>query len=200
MGTGLLSNSGLSAEAEGKVLERARNGDRTAARELYDRYSGYLAATCSRFLPDQRDQKDVLQESFVKIFTSLDSFDYRGEGSLKAWMRRILVNESLKTLRGKRRSEPVVYEEDFRDVAAEEEVEPPDVENVPAEVIHEMIKGLPDGYRSVFNLYALEGRSHKEIAGLLGISESTSASQLHRARTILARKIKEYIEKVKIKR
>ena len=82
MGTGLLRDSGLSAEAERQLLERARNGDRVAVREIYDRFSGYLAATCARFLPDPRDQKDVLQESFVKIFTSLDSFDFRGEGSL----------------------------------------------------------------------------------------------------------------------
>ncbi len=191
MGTGLLRDSGLSAEAERQLLERARNGDRVAVREIYDRFSGYLAATCARFLPDPRDQKDVLQESFVKIFTSLDSFDFRGEGSLKAWMRRILVNESLKTLRKRRRSVPIVFEDEVRDV---------DVAEVPAEVIHKMIQGLPEGYRTVFNLYALEDKSHKEIAGLLGITESTSASQLYRARMILARMIKEYKEKVKIKR
>ena len=200
MGTGLLRDSGLSAEAERQLLERARNGDRVAVREIYDRFSGYLAATCSRFLPDPRDQKDVLQESFVKIFTSLDSFDFRGEGSLKAWMRRILVNESLKTLRKRRRSVPIVFEDEVRDVADDEEIEPPDIAEVPAEVIHKMIQGLPEGYRTVFNLYALEDKSHKEIAGLLGITESTSASQLYRARMILARMIKEYKEKVKIKR
>ena len=95
---------------------------------------------------------------------------------------------------------PIVFEEDVRDVPEEEEVEPPDVGDVPAEVIHQMIQGLSEGYRTVLNLYALEEKSHKEIAGLLGISESTSASQLHRARTILAKMIKEYKEKVKIKR
>lgn len=200
MGTGLLRDSGLSAEAERQLLERARNGDRVAVREIYDRFSGYLAATCARFLPDPRDQKDVLQESFVKIFTSLDSFDFRGEGSLKAWMRRILVNESLKTLRKRRRSVPIVFEDEVRDVPDDEEIEPPDIAEVPAEVIHKMIQGLPEGYRTVFNLYALEDKSHKEIAGLLGITESTSASQLYRARMILARMIKEYKEKVKIKR
>ena len=200
MGTGLSRSSIPSAEAESQILERARNGDRKAVREIYDRYSGYLAATCARFFPDQRDQKDVLQESFVKIFTSLDSFDYRGEGSLKAWMRRILVNESLKVLRRRRRSVPIVFEDVVRDIPDEEDVEPPDMAKVPAEAIQEMIKGLPEGYRTVFNLYALEEKSHKEIAGLLGISEGTSASQLYRARLMLAKMIKEYKEKVKIKR
>ena len=200
MELGLLRDSGLRKEAESQLLERARNGDRSAVKEIYDRYSGYLAATCSRFLPDPRDQKDVLQESFVKIFTSLDSFDYRGEGSLRAWMRQVLVNESLKTLRRRRRSVPIVYEDDLGDVAEEDDVDPPDVGKVPAQAIHEMIQSLPEGYRTVLNLYALEDKSHKEIAGLLGISESTSASQLHRARAILAKMIKEYKDKVKIRR
>ena len=200
MGSGRLRDNGLSAETESQVLERARNGDRAAVKEIYDRYSGYLAATCSRFLPEPRDQKDVLQESFVKVFTSLDSFDFRGEGSLKAWMRRVLVNECLKALRKRRRSVPLVFEDNVRDVAEEEDTDPPDMSGIPARVIQEMIQGLPEGYRTVFNLYALEDKSHKEIAGLLGITENTSASQLHRARTILAKKIKEYLEKVKIKR
>ncbi|MBQ6254056.1 MAG: RNA polymerase sigma factor [Bacteroidales bacterium] len=189
----------LTEGTERQVVERARNGDRAAVKEIYDRYSKYLSATCSRFLTDQRDLKDVLQECFLKIFTSLDKFDYRGEGSLKAWMRQIVVNESLKTLRRKRKSVPIVFEEEIKDVA-EEEIEPPDVESVPAAAIQEMIKELPDGYRAVFNLYALEDKSHKEIAAALGITENTSASQLHRARAILARKIKEYKNKVKIKR
>ena len=195
MGTGLLRDRGLPNETESQLLERARNGDRAAVKEIYDRYSGYLAATCSRFLPAPRDQKDALQESFVKIFSSLDSFDYRGEGSLKAWMRRVLVNECLKVLRGMRRGVPIVFEESIRDVAEEEDTDPPDIDKVPAQAIHEMIQSLPEGYRTVLNLYALESKSHKEIAGLLGISENTSASQLHRARTILARMIKEYQEK-----
>ena len=89
----------MKEEKDRQVIERARDGDRKAVRELYDRYSGYLAAICARFLSDVGDQKDVLQDSFVKIFSSLDKFDYRGEGSLKAWMRQILVNESLKLLK-----------------------------------------------------------------------------------------------------
>lgn len=190
----------LTEETERQVIERARNGDRAAVEEIYDRYSRYLSATCARFLPDQRDLKDVLQECFVKIFTSLDRFDYRGDGSLKAWMRQIVVNESLKTIRRRRKSVPIVFEERIQDVAEEEVIEPPDVEKVPAAAIQKMIQELPDGYRAVFNLYAMEDKSHKEIAAALGISENTSASQLHRARAILARKIKEYSEKVIIKR
>lgn len=190
----------LTEEKEKQVFERARDGDRKAVRQLYDRYSSFLAATCARFLPDQGDQKDVLQDGFVKIFSSLDKFDYRGEGSLKAWMRQIVVNECLKVLRKRKRSVPILFEKELRDVEIEEDPGPPEVEKVPAAVIHEMIKELPDGYRAVFNLFVLEEKNHKEISELLGITESTSASQLYRARMILAKKIKEYLGKVKIKR
>ncbi len=191
----------LTEEKEKQVFERARDGDRKAVRQLYDRYSSFLAATCARFLPDQEDQKDVLQDGFVKIFSSLDKFDYRGEGSLKAWMRQIVVNECLKVLRKRKRSVPILFEEELKDdVEVEEDTGPPEVEKVPAAVIHEMIKELPDGYRAVFNLFVLEEKNHKEISELLGITESTSASQLYRARMILAKKIKEYLGKVKIKR
>lgn len=191
----------LTEEKEKQVFERARDGDRKAVRQLYDRYSSFLAATCARFLPDLGDQKDVLQDGFVKIFSSLDKFDYRGEGSLKAWMRQIVVNECLKVLRKRKRSVPILFEEELKDdVEVEEDTGPPEVEKVPAAVIHEMIKELPDGYRAVFNLFVLEEKNHKEISELLGITESTSASQLYRARMILAKKIKEYLGKVKIKR
>ena len=94
----------LAEDIERTVIERARNGDASAARQIYDRYSRYLAATCARFLPDPSDQNDVLQESFVKIFTSLDKFEFRGDGSFKAWMRQISVNEALKLLRKRRQS------------------------------------------------------------------------------------------------
>lgn len=200
MAIGHLRSSVLGEETEIKVIEKARNGDRKAIRLLYDRYSGYLAATCARYLADRGDQKDVLQDSFVKVFSSMDKFDYRGEGSLKAWMRQVVVNECLKMLRHRRRSVPIVYEGELRDVEEEDDIGPPDVVDVPAAAIHEMIKELPDGYRAVFNLFVLEEKSHKEISEMLGITESTSASQFHRARIILAKKIKEYKQKVKIKR
>ncbi len=179
---------------ERAVVERARNGDREAIGQLYDNYSKYLAATCARFLPDPMDQRDVLQDSFIKIFTSLDKFDFRGEGSLKAWMRQITVNEALKVLRKRRRNEVVRYSWDLPDKEQDEEEEP-DVGEVPQQVIQDMIKALPEGYRTVFNLFVFEEKNHKEIAELLGITESTSASQLHRARAILAEKIKLYKKK-----
>ena len=109
--------------------------------------------------------------------------------ALKAWMRQISVNEALKFIRKRKRSDTVEYKWDLPDKEEEEE---PDVGSVPPGVIQKMIQALPEGYRTVLNLYAFEEKSHKEIAALLGITESTSASQLHRARAILARQINEY--------
>lgn len=182
----------LAEDIERKIVERARNGDRSAMKQIYDCYVGYLTATCSRYLPDKGELRDVLQDSFVNIFSSLDKFTYRGEGSLKAWMRQVSVNEALKKIRKRKSRSTVEYKWDLPDLEEEEE---PDVGNIPSQVIQEMIRELPEGYRTVLNLYAFEEKSHREISELLGISESTSASQLHRARSLLAKKLDEYKKK-----
>lgn len=184
----------LTEDKERGLVEQARKGDRGAMKRIYDCYSRYLAATCSRYLPGESDLRDVLQDSFVKIFSSLDKFEFRGEGSLKAWMRQVSVNEALKLIRRRKRNDTVEYKWDLPDTQEEDDPEP-DVAEVPPSVIQKMIQALPEGYRTVLNLYAFEEKSHKEIAGLLGISESTSASQLHRARALLARQINEYKKK-----
>ena len=192
----------LKAETERQVIERARNGDRKAVKQIYDRFSSYLTATCARFITNENDLRDVLQDGFVKIFTSLDQFVYRGEGSLKAWARQIMVNQCLKLMRSKRRSVPIMFEENLRDleVVEDDDEGPPDIHNVPAEVLQRMIRELPEGYRTVLNLFVVEEKSHKEIASLLGITESTSASQFFRARKILADKLKEKLIKVNNKK
>ena len=192
----------MKAETERQVIERARNGDRKAVKQIYDRFSSYLTATCARFITNENDLRDVLQDGFVKIFTSLDQFVYRGEGSLKAWARQIMVNQCLKLMRSKRRSVPIMLEENHRDleVVEDDDEGPPDIHNVPAEVLQRMIRELPEGYRTVLNLFVVEEKSHKEIASLLGITESTSASQFFRARKILADKLKEYLIKVNNKK
>ena len=133
--------------------------------------------------------KDVLQESFIKIFTRISSFTYRGKGSLKAWMTRIVINESLQFLRHQQSSQIVRMDSyDLPDLPEEE----PELTGVSAEVLSEMIRRLPPGCREVFNLYAIEGKSHIEISQLLNIKADTSASQFHRARVILTRIIRKY--------
>jgi len=155
---------------------------------LYGRYVGYLTAVCARYIPDDDEVKDILQEAFIKIFQSMDRFSWRGEGSLKAWMTRIVVNDSLKALR---RKKPLPLSASLSEEIEDEE---PAFSAVPLRVIQEMIRRLPDGYRTVFNLFVFEDKSHKEIAALLGIKENSSASQLFHAKAMLARWIKDYIK------
>lgn len=176
-------------ESEQGIVRGIRKGDRSAMKFLYCRYVGCLTAVCSRYVVVPDDVKDVLQDCFVKIFASIDKFEWRGDGSLKAWMVRIVVNESLKFLKRSKQLDALSYEWELPDVADEEE---PEVGDVPASVVQEMLCQLPVKYRTVFNLYVLEQKSHKEIAALLNIKEGTSASQLYRAKVMLAKKIREY--------
>ncbi|MCR5409192.1 MAG: RNA polymerase sigma factor [Bacteroidales bacterium] len=157
-------------------------------RSFYDRYAGYLTAVCSRYVVDRADVKDILQEAFVKIFQSLDRFEYRGEGSVRAWVSRIVVNDSLKSLKTSSR---ISFVDDLPDIPEDDE---PSLPQIPPAVIQEMIKALPDGYRTVFNLFVFEKKSHREIASMLGIKEDSSASQFFRARALLAKNIKNYLK------
>ncbi len=180
---------------EQELIKSSIRGDADARRALYDRYVQYLSAVCSRYITDRADAKDVLQEALVKIFQSLDRFEWRGEGSLKSWMTRIVVNECLKFLRDNRKLDMFVTMPELPDLPDEKDDDTEiSVEDVPPDVIHSMIRELPDGYRTVFNLFVIEGRSHREIAKVLGISEATSASQFHRAKKILSKRIREYVE------
>lgn len=132
--------------------------------------------------------KDVLQDSFLKIFRNYDSFAARSQGSLEAWMKKIVVNESLNFLRKRK---PLVFTDNINDISSED-IADPDIGEVPFDVILNLIRQLPDGFRTVFNLYVFEERSHKDIAELLGIKESTSASQFFRAKRMLKEKVEQY--------
>ena len=177
-------------DKEQELLKRILSGDITAMKEFYNDYSGYLTAVCSRYISNRADVKDILQESFIKIFKSISRFTYKGVGSLKAWSSRIVVNESLKFIKENERlniiNSPIW---DLPDISDEAEA---DFEEIPASAILEMIRALPVGYRTVFNLYIFEEKSHKEIASILNITENTSASQLHRAKSLLMKQINEY--------
>lgn len=177
---------------ESELLDLAARRDHAAMKAIYDRYVEYLAAACARYVGDENDRKDVLQEAFIKIFTSLDKFEFRGEGSFKAWMVRITVNEALRFLKRSMSNSFIEYDDKLPDVADEPE---PEVDGIPDDVINDLILSLPPGYRMVFNLYVFERKSHKEIAKLLGIGESSSASQFSRAKALLSKRIKEYKEK-----
>lgn len=163
------------------------DGDSSAPKALYCAYAGYLNGVCARYLSDPDDVKDVLHDSFLHIFASMGSFEYRGHGSLKAWLTRIVINESLQFIRHAYRSEIL---SDSMEMEETEDTEPPRLEGLSMEALHKLIQELPPGYRTVFNLYVFEEKSHKEIASLLNIKEASSASQFHRAKALLAAKIK----------
>ncbi len=180
-------------ETELQLLEAIRSGEREALRRLYDRYSGYAMAIGLRYLPEGDEVRDVLQDSFVRILTSIGQFNYHGEGSLKSWVSRIVSNRSVDYLREHQRFRVVNGIPDEPD-----EEEEPDVGGVPPDVLTKMIGRLPVNYRVVLNLYVFEQRSHREIAQLLDIKESTSSSLFFRAKKMLARMIKDYINKQRI--
>lgn len=174
-------------ESEKLLLDDMKGGSRAAMHRLYDRYVGYAMGVALRYVPLRDDAEDVVQDSFVKLFSGIANFEYRGEGSLKAWFLRIVANEAISFTR--RQSRITFVDEVPEDVSDDE----PEVERVPPAVLTKMIGGLPEGYRLVLNMFVFEQRSHKEIADLLGIKESTSASQYLRAKKFLAKKINEYL-------
>ena len=174
---------------ERQLSERCARGEKPACRELYDSYAGRLLALSTRYTGSQDAAEDVLQDSFIKVFSSIGTFRYKGEGSLYAWIRRIVINRSLDWLRSQKRNGTVPIDE----ARSSSEIEEKDIGPIPEGVLARMVEELPNGYRTVFNLFAIDGYSHREIGRMLGIKEKTSSSQYFRARALLAGKIKEYI-------
>jgi RNA polymerase sigma-70 factor (ECF subfamily) len=173
---------------EQRLVKRLQEGDKTAAREFYTRYGGSLAGVCVRYIADEEDVKDVIQNALVHIFSHITEFKYRGSGSLEAWVVRIAVNESLKFLRTKVQYELLQPDYDVIDDSEDD----PSVRDIPPDILRKMLNRLPTGYRTVLNLYVFEGKSHQEIARLLGIKKDSSASQLLRAKSMLAQMIRKY--------
>lgn len=176
------------ANEEQRLVKRLQEGDKTAAREFYTRYGGSLAGVCVRYIADEEDVKDVIQNALVHIFSHITDFKYRGSGSMEAWVVRIAVNESLKFLRTKVQYELLQPDYDIIDDSEDD----PSVRDIPPDILRKMLNRLPTGYRTVLNLYVFEGKSHQEIARLLGIKKDSSASQLLRAKSMLAQMIRKY--------
>ena len=173
---------------EQRLVKRLQEGDKTAASEFYARYGGSLAGVCVRYIADEEDVKDVIQNALVHIFSHITDFKYRGSGSMEAWVVRIAVNESLKFLRTKVQYELLQPDYDVIDDSEDD----PSVRDIPPDIIRQMLNRLPTGYRTVLNLYVFEGKNHQEIARLLGIKKDSSASQLLRAKSMLAQMIRKY--------
>ena len=150
-----------------------------------------MLGVCLRYAGDRDMAQDLVHDGFLKIFDSFDKFTWRGEGSLRAWMERVMVNTALQFLR----KNDVMNQTMALDEVPETYDEPDAsaVEAIPQKVLMQFISELPAGYRTVFNLYTFEDKSHKEIAQMLGINEKSSASQLFRAKSVLAKKVKEWL-------
>lgn len=160
-------------------------------KELYEKFSARLLAVCMRYIGDRGEAEDVLHDSFLKIFDKIGRYRLRGEADRYAWMRRVTVNTCIDSLR--KRGNGAISLDAGLDLPEELPQDPAQVYGIPPEVVVEMISSLPEGCRTVFNLYCVEGYSHKEIARMTGINEKSSSSQYARARARLSQMIKEYI-------
>lgn len=179
---------------ETEWIDGCKRQDSNAQKSLYNHYSGKMYALCCRYVPSKMEAEDVLVVAFTKVFERIDQF--KAEGSFEGWLRRIVVNESLTYLR---RNKNMYLETEIETVDKN-----PDLSrfenHLEADDLLRMIGELPTGYRMVFNLYAIDGYSHKEIAEQLGISENTSKSQLSRARIFLQKKLNEMDKDVEEKK
>ncbi len=174
-----------------ELLNRCRAGERKAQEMLYKQFASKMLGVCMRYAIDRMEAEDMLQNGFIKVFKSLEG--YRGDGSFEGWMRRIMVHCSIEYYRKHHKMMQMV---DVTEMSNEPSVNPAAMANMDVKDLMGLIQQLSPGYRMVFNLYAIEGYSHKEIAEIVGITEGASKSQLSRARTIL----KEQVTKMDDKR
>jgi RNA polymerase sigma-70 factor (ECF subfamily) len=171
--------------SESEILNGCIKGKPSAQRELYEQHSRILLGICIRYAGSVEEAEDILQEGFVKIFRNITHF--KGEGSLTAWMRRIMINTAITAYH---KSMKHRYQDDIS------EIRETDMKNVEwneadftAEELKNIIQLMPNGYRMIFNLYAIEGYKHREIAVMLEIDENTSKSQYSRARRWLQERL-----------
>lgn len=177
---------------EQELVEKLQHNDREAQRLLYERQAGRLMALCLRYVGERAAAEDVLHDAFLKIFGSIRRFSWRGDGSLRGWMDRVVINHAIEYLRKEKRLHVLVAD----DLPTEtDDVLPVEtIEQLSEQTLLRLIAELPDGYRTIFNLYCIEGLSHAEIANLLGIQSKSSSSQLARARKLLAAAIQIHLK------
>mgnify|MGYP003324580207 CR=1 FL=1 len=170
---------------EQEIIALCKQGNRLAQKKIYDSLSPKMFSICMRYMGNRGDAEDVLQDGFLALFSKLDS--YSGDGSFEGWARKVFVNTALMTLR---KNDVLKQSEEIDNVAGITAGNTSAIQNMSYKELLKIISELPSGYRTVFNMYAIEGFSHKEISEALGISEATSRSQYLRARAILQSKIK----------
>jgi len=168
---------------EKSLIKKAISNNREAQKQLFEQYSPKMLGVCRQYVKDLHHAEDLLLQGFLKVFTNLHKFKH--EGSFEGWIRRIMVNTCISYLRKKNRIDLSDEDYVFNDSATES------LESTTVEDIQKLIDQLPEGYKMVFNLFAIEGYKHSEIAQQLNISESTSKSQLFKARRMLQEQLKE---------
>ncbi len=185
--------NGLSNQiiSDSDLIAGCIRGDRKMQYELYQRYSPKMFGVCLRYAGNTEEAEDVLQEGFIKIFKKIDSF--RSEGSFEGWIRRIFVNTAIEHFRRKSYLQPITEREESTVEGQYVSV----LDSLAEKDIIKLVQQLSPGYRTVFNMYVVEGYTHKQIADILGISEGTSKSQLSRAKIILQDLVNKHIEKYK---
>ncbi len=181
----LLSNLNIN---EADLIKGCLNGDGKMQEELYKRFAPKMYAVCLRYSNNAENAQDLLQEGFIKIFRNLNRF--RGDGSFEGWIRRIFVNTSIEYFRKKTNLFSTTEKEDL----IVEDTSLNALDKFAEKDIIKLVQELSPGYRTVFNLYAIEGYSHKEIGTMLNISEGTSKSQLARAKSILKKKVEQFLD------
>lgn len=170
---------------EKQLIKGCIKEERQAQEQLYQQFSGRMFAVCLRYTKAQQEAEDVLQESFIKVFKQIKS--YKGDASLVYWIKRIVINTALNSQRGKLYLYPMVDVDDLKETYEEAH----DVADYTMEELMRMVKDLPDSSQVIFNLYAIEGYKHQEIAELLNVSVGTSKSQYSRAKALLRERMKE---------
>lgn len=169
---------------EQALIKDCLKGNPIAQRKLFEKFAPKMMSVCLRYMKDGQEAEDVLQDGFIKIFQKLNA--YENTGSLEGWIRRIIVNTALDQLR---RNSKFGYTDDVNEVGYKIENNDFTVEGLMAQDLMKLISQMPEGYKVIFNMFAIEGYSHKEIADLLGITENTSKSQYSRARAHLREKL-----------
>ncbi len=168
------------------LINHCRQQQRHAQKRLYEKYYPSAFRLSRRYLSNAHDAEDVMIDAFVRIFHHIGEFEYRGNDSLRKWINTIVIHECIRFLS---RFKTLIVEEEMSGLVIEKEWQT-DASGYDAEEIILIVEGMPDGYRTVFNLFAMEGYSHHEIAGMLSISEGTSKSQLSKARNYIIEKLK----------
>ncbi len=169
--------------SETELIRGCLRGSSQCQRQLYGMFAGKMYAVCLRYARSQADAADILQEGFVKVFTKLEQYHF--QGSFEGWIRRIMVNTALRAYQRQRFD----HEQSGYEQLPESPVEPDAIASLSEAELLKLISQLPDGYKVVFNMVAIEGYSHAEVAELLGIQESTSRSQLTKARRWLCEQL-----------